>query len=218
MKNTLKIAIFGATGHVGSQLVNLALAQGHTVTAFMRTPAKLAQAGVQVGHGRLRVLRGDVRDAEQIAGAVSGQDAVISAIGRSQGAQADLLGLLAQNLLTAMQTHDVSRLISLAGVGVLTKSDQLDVGAQFKRYLLQLLNAQQMADAQRHAALLQASELCWTLVRPSRLTDQPPSGSYRCGSLKLGLNAQIARADLADFMLKLATQGGFEREAPMLSY
>lgn len=40
----MKIIVFGATGGVGQHVVTLAQAAGHDVTAFVRTPEKLAAA------------------------------------------------------------------------------------------------------------------------------------------------------------------------------
>jgi putative NADH-flavin reductase len=59
--------------------VKQALEAGHEVTAYVRDPAKLG-----VTHQRLRVTRGDVRDAAAVAQAVAGQDAVLSALGPSK--------------------------------------------------------------------------------------------------------------------------------------
>lgn len=48
----MKIAVLGATGQTGQYLVNQALQQGHTVTAIVRNPGKLA-----VHHDNLKVMR-----------------------------------------------------------------------------------------------------------------------------------------------------------------
>lgn len=47
----MKIAVLGATGQTGQELVQQALQQGHTVTAIVRNPAKLT-----VTHDNLKVL------------------------------------------------------------------------------------------------------------------------------------------------------------------
>ena len=72
----MKLAIFGATGGTGRELVTQALAQGHEVTAFARTPTKLA-----LHHERLRVVEGNVLDYAAVEQAVIGQDAVLCALG-----------------------------------------------------------------------------------------------------------------------------------------
>jgi putative NADH-flavin reductase len=72
----MKLLIFGATGGTGRQLVEQALAQGHAVTAFVRNPAKF-----HVSHANLRVAQGDVLRYDTVEPAVTGQDAVLSALG-----------------------------------------------------------------------------------------------------------------------------------------
>lgn len=74
----MSVVVFGATGPLGRCVVNTALAAGHQVTAFVRTPARLEP------HPRLREFTGDVLDASAVAAAVAGHDAVISALGHSQ--------------------------------------------------------------------------------------------------------------------------------------
>lgn len=61
----MKVTIFGATGTIGRFLVDQALAQGHTVTAFTRAPDKIKQSA-----RNLHVLNGDVRDPVAVAEAV----------------------------------------------------------------------------------------------------------------------------------------------------
>ena len=75
----MKIVVFGASGGTGVQIVQQALAAGYNVTAFVRTPARLT-----VQHPRLTVFQGDVLDADQVARAIQGQEAVISALGPSR--------------------------------------------------------------------------------------------------------------------------------------
>ena len=70
----MRVVMFGANGGLGRQLVLRALATGHEVTAFIR------QGGGSVPQG-VRTVIGDVLDAEGVAGAVAGQEAVLDAIG-----------------------------------------------------------------------------------------------------------------------------------------
>lgn len=72
----MKLLIFGASGATGRVLVSAALAKGHAVTAFARTPSKLA-----VSHENLRVIVGDVADHQAVTHAVSGHEAVFSCLG-----------------------------------------------------------------------------------------------------------------------------------------
>lgn len=206
----MKLAVFGATGKTGLEVVRQALDAGHEVTAFARSPAKL-----RVEHEQLRVVQGDVlRDPAAIDEAVRGQDAVISTLGSGKGT----LTTFARNVIPAMERHDVRRIVSLVGAGVPDAADQDSLGRTFMRTLMKVAARDVLADAEHHAELLRATGLEWTLVRPPRLTEGPQRGEYRhAPAMKLGPKSTISRADLANFMLELATGGGYVRQAPMVS-
>src|SRR5262245_43453875 len=69
----MKIALIGGTGFVGSAILNEALERGHQVTALARNASKYTP------HERLTVVTADAQDAAQVARAVAGHDAVLSA-------------------------------------------------------------------------------------------------------------------------------------------
>lgn len=71
----MKLVVFGVTGGTGRQVVEQALAVGHTVTAVARRPE-----AITLQHKRLTVIRGDVLEAETLPQAIAGQDVVISAV------------------------------------------------------------------------------------------------------------------------------------------
>ncbi|HJV13829.1 MAG TPA: NAD(P)H-binding protein [Propionibacteriaceae bacterium] len=86
----MNVAVFGATGAIGSLTVNELLADGHTVTAYARNPEKIPS-----GWGNcVRVIIGELSDADAIDRAVQGADAVVSALGPSLDRKATGLPLV----------------------------------------------------------------------------------------------------------------------------
>ena len=214
----MKLAVFGATGRTGRHIIEQALAAGHEVTAFVRDPSKLADVGLPAHHERLAVVEGDVQDADRVAEAVEGADAVLSALGHTKTSAKDVQTVGTRHLLRAMEEHGVKRLISETGAGVADERDgKRSLGARLMGGMLKLLAPDVLEDAEGHAAALRASDARWTMVRAPRLTNGPHTGLYRTGYLDLGPGAKVPRADVADFMLKLALEGGYEREAPMIT-
>src|SRR6266853_533193 len=71
----MRIFVIGATGHTGTQIVDLALSRGHEATAFVRSPHKIRRQDQ-----RLKVLAGDPRSVEQLASALPGHDIVLLAL------------------------------------------------------------------------------------------------------------------------------------------
>jgi len=68
------------------------------------------------------------------------------------------------------------------------------------------------------AQLVQASDLDWTIVRVSILNDNPKSGNVRVGYLGSGkVDVQLARADMAGFILDELKNAKYIRQMPVLS-
>src|SRR4051794_23817215 len=75
----MKLFVIGATGRTGQEIVQQALARGHQVTAFFRSPENITAKSE-----RLTVLKGNVLDENQLFNAMQNHDAVISTLGRAR--------------------------------------------------------------------------------------------------------------------------------------
>ncbi len=111
-----KILLVGATGFVGSAILKEALSRGHLVTAILRTPAKLT-----LEDDKLRVVAGDVMDAQLIAKEAKGQDAVISAYnpGWTNPALYEDTLKAYTSIIEGVKAAGVQRLLVVGGAGTL---------------------------------------------------------------------------------------------------
>jgi putative NADH-flavin reductase len=101
----MKVAVIGASGNIGSQIVAEALSRGHTITAVARNPERVATlAG-------LTAVRGDLADPSGFAAALKGHDAIVSAV-RFKSFQP-------AQLIDAVKSSGVKRLIVVGGAGSL---------------------------------------------------------------------------------------------------
>lgn len=207
----MKLTIFGASGRTGRVLVDQALAAGHAVTAFVRDPAKLP-----VKHDRLTAVQGDATDPAAVARAVAGADAVLCAIGHTKNSPADMQAVATRNIIAAMQKHNVKRLVSLTGAGVPAPQDEPKMFDHFMRFALATFSGKVLRDAVAHVKLIQASSLEWIVVRGPMLTDGPHTGQYKVGWVGMKAKPQVARADVADFMLKQAADTTYLGKMPMI--
>ena len=154
----MKLALFGANGMIGSRILSEALRRGHQVTAVVRDPAKFA-----VRHKNLTVVKGDVLDADSVASAVKGHDAVLSAVGPST----DVITGAARSLNDGLTRAGVKRLVVVGGSGSLEVAPgiQLIDSPQFPKEWL--------APARAHSAALamfrKNTTLDWTNVSPPAL-------------------------------------------------
>jgi putative NADH-flavin reductase len=189
----MKLTVFGATGGTGRHLVEQALAADHDVTAVVRDPARLPQ----IGHPRLEPVVADVLDPEAIAGSVTGQDAVVSALGPRPGAGGSICADGASSIITAMRAAGTRRLIVVTASGhVVDEGDGPFTRLLFKPLLRRFLR-ETFLDFARTEEVLRASGLDWTIMRPPRLTNggRRPYRTSNDRNVRGGIT--IARADLA---------------------
>jgi putative NADH-flavin reductase len=109
----MKLVVLGATGGTGSQVVAQALAAGHIVTALVRRPA-----AVTLQHPRLEVIQGDVLEPATLAQPISRQDALVSALGVTKAGPTTLFSTGIANIMQAMQSAQVRRLICVSASGL----------------------------------------------------------------------------------------------------
>lgn len=170
-----KIAIIGATGRAGSQLLEEALRRGHSVTAIARDTSKIgAHAGVVSKNV-------DVLDAAALQDAVAGHDVVISAVHFATVPASALIGPVKQ--------AGVKRLLVVGGAGSLLLPDGTRVidsagfPAEYK--------AEASAGAAFLDALRQEKELDWTFLSPSALFVE----GERTGKFRIGKDDLLVSAD-----------------------
>lgn len=110
------IILIGASGFVGSAILEEALNRGHKVTALVRNPEK-----IQVKNENLTVLAVDATDVEALSKVVAGKDAVISAYNPGWG-NPRLYEEILENypkIIEGVKKAGVQRLLVVGGAGVL---------------------------------------------------------------------------------------------------
>jgi len=191
----MKLAIFGSTGKTGIELVKQALEEGHTVTAFVRDPARLA-----IENEKLTFVKGDVFDPVSVAQAIKDQDAVVCALGVGSDLKKTTVRTTGTiNIISGMQKNNVKRLIVLTAMGVGESWDDLSL---FNKFFFATLLKSSRDDHETQEAAVKESGLDWTIIRPSGLTETPRTGVYEVGENIPATTSKIARADVADLVIK----------------
>jgi len=195
----MKLAVFGATGNTGIEIVRQALEQGHLVSAFVRDPARMP-----LEDERLTITTGDAFDPYSVAQAVQGQDAVVCALGAGSDLKKTTVRTTGTiNIIRAMQEHQVKRLIVITAMGVGESWDDLSL---FNKVFFATLLKNSRNDHEAQEAAVKESGLDWTIIRPSGLTDTPRTGVYEVGENIAAKTSKIARADIADLIIKELAQ------------
>ncbi len=209
----MKLVIFGATGTIGRQVVEQALEQGHTVTAFARNPAKL-----DLQHPQLTRYPGDVMDLPAVEQAVRGQDAVVCVLGSGKKLTGTIRSAGTRQIIQAMENVGVRRLICQSTLGVGESWGNLDF--YWKYVMFGFILRQVFADHERQERIVKQSGLDWTIVRPGAFIDGPRTGQYRYSfpATDQTIQLKISRADVADFILKQLSDQSSLHQTPSLSY
>lgn len=212
-KPALNILVIGATGGTGRKIISEALAQGHEVTALVRSIEK----GYALTGATLVV--GDARDQNLLRDALKGKDAVISALGTpvSPFREVTLLSTATQALVNAMKAEHVSRLICITGIGA---GDSLGHGGfLFDNLILPLLLRHVYADKNRQEAIIRNSGLDWTLVRPTILNDKSPRNAVRAlTDLSDFHGGTVSRTDVAKFVLNQLKSNTWLHSSPLITW
>ena len=202
-----KIAIIGATGRAGSQLLEEALRRGHSVTAIARHACTLGQ------RDGVRALDVDVSDAAALEQALAGHDVVLSA--------AHFAPIEAEAVLGPVKRAGVKRLLVVGGAGSLLLPDGSRVidspgfPAEYK--------AEASAGSTWLETLRQEKALDWSFLSPSaEFVEGPRSGAFRLGKDDLLVSAQgrswISFADFAIAMLDEVEKPAHSRQRFTVGY
>jgi uncharacterized protein YbjT (DUF2867 family) len=205
----MKLTIFAATGGIGRQLLEQAVAAGHEVTVAVRNPDKLSR--------QVRSVTVDLGapDPAVLESAVHGADAVLSGLGPRSSADAGIVSQGTGAIAAAMQATGVRRIVvvSAAPVGTVASPGRPNPAKHdpgdgfFMRHLFshiaKIVFGKGYADLAVMEDNLAKSDLDWTVVRPPRLIDKPLTANYRTA---LDQNVRggwsIPRADVAHLMLE----------------
>jgi putative NADH-flavin reductase len=178
----------------------------------VRDPSKLTDKRRTV-----EVVEADVLDPENVSKAVAGADAVVSVIGHTKTTPRDLQRRGAGNIVAAMRSHGVRRLVVLTGAGVRFPDDAPGAMDVVIRFALKLLQPAVLADSEAYAEVVKDSGLDWTIVRAPMLHDGPASPQYTVGHVGKGPGPRASRDTVARFILDVLERGSHVGEAPMVS-
>lgn len=196
----MKIALIGATGFVGAAVLEELLQRGHAVTALARSPEKL------LPRPGLTAIRADVRDAAEVASAVRGHDAVISAYNPGWNEPELYAEFLRGHgaIVDGVKRAGVARFLVVGGAGSLYVAPgvQLVDTPAFLDHVPPNIVPGARAARDALTALRSESALDWSFVSPPvGLAPGERSGKYRLGSEEVLMDGEnpagISVADLA---------------------
>ena len=198
----MRILVIGASQGTGALAVQTALDRGHQVTAFARSPQKLA-----LEHAKLKKVTGDFHRADSVEAAVPGHDAVlVTASATRLRAFKDNPRYFSQGtgyVIDAMKKTGTRRLVVLSALGV---GETRRLLHPIARALTDLFLKTAFEDHARQEELVRASGLEWVVARPNRLTNGPASGRSTKTFAIEHVPHSISRRDVAAFLVDACEQ------------
>ncbi|WP_342420260.1 NAD(P)H-binding protein [Paenibacillus sp. FSL E2-0178] len=210
----MDIVVFGASGKIGSAIVEEALKRKHEVTAAVRKPEAFS-----IQHDRLKVVAADLLDPATVTAALHGHEEVISAFRPAPGHENDLLQA-ADSLLTGMRVAGLQRLIVIGGAGSLkTESgewlmDTADFPEDYRPLATAHANAYE---------IYRGSELDYTyLSPPAAIIAGRRTGQFRIGLDRLIVDengrSSISIQDFAVAVIDELEEGNFSKTRFTVGY
>ncbi|MGI9272259.1 MAG: NAD(P)-dependent oxidoreductase [Woeseiaceae bacterium] len=223
--DSLDIVIYGATGKIGSRVVQEALDRGHRVTAVSRNPAQ-----IEMQHDNLAAVKGDLLDKASVTEIVTGQDVVIlsvrGVIGDSGSPESALQFIAAEMLADALFRMDdhAPRLIHVGGSGSLEVEPGVPYAAKLPKIMLpKKLEVEILGQILVLEFFRKVDDVKWTYVTPPKnFTNGPRTGVFRIGGSRALQDergkTRVSRADFAVALIDEAEQAKHIRQQISVAY
>lgn len=221
----LDILVYGATGKVGTHVVDEALNRGHTVSAVSRDPSRITQQ-----HANLQAVKGDLLDDDSIAALIADQDVVIVSvrgiIGGSKNPEDALQRIAVEKIVNALRAMGAGapRLIHVGGSGSL----EVEPGVLYadkipKAFIPKSLELEIAGQVLALDYLRGVNDVSWTYATPAKnFTNGKRTGVFQIGGDALLENdrgkSRISRADFAVALIDEAENAAFVRQRFSVAY
>jgi uncharacterized protein len=190
----VNICLFGATGRVGSVILENTLLNNYPLKVLARSPKN-----IHYPSNDLTIIEGNVLNESDVAAAIRGSDVVISALNTDGGTT---LSEATPLIIKQMEKQGLKRIITIGTAGILQARTQ----PQLFRFQSSESRRKSTRDAEEHLKtylMLKASKLDWTVVCPTYLPIGERKGHYRYEVDFLPENpSSISIFDTADFTYK----------------
>lgn len=210
----MRILVVGGSRGIGLEVCRIAAARGH----FVRSMSRASRAADNLGK-TYEAVNGDALNAADISRALEGIDVVVQALGVPQSLDfilkpVTLFSKATRVLLPAMKQAGVTKLVAVTGFGAGDSRGAINI---LQRPVFDLVFRNAYDDKSTQERLIEESDLEWLIVRPGVLMNWPTTGKYTVlNRQKEWRNGIVARADVADFIVKQIEADTLNREKPVI--
>jgi len=221
----LKILVYGASGKVGTHVVEEALNRGHYVTAVSRDPSRITRSDPH-----LSVVKGNILDPASVADLVDGQDVVIvsvrGVIGKSGNPEETVARIGVENVVDALRAEGdgAARLIHVGGSGSLEVAPgKLYADSLPKLFIPKKLETEIAGQVLALRYLRTVSDVDWCYATPPKnFTNGKRTGNFRIGGDQVLTDkwgrSRVSRADFAVALINEAETAEHTRQRFSVAY
>jgi putative NADH-flavin reductase len=223
--DSLKILVYGASGKVGTHIVEEALNRGHLVTAVSRDPARITRRDPH-----LSVVKGNILDPDSVASLVAGQDVVIvsvrGVIGKSGNPGQTVARIGVEKVVDALRAEGdgAARLLHVGGSGSLEVAPgKLYADTLPRLFIPKKLETEIAGQVQALEYLRTVKDVDWCYVTPPKnFTNGKRTGKFRIGGDRVMKDkwgrSRVSRADFAVALIDEAETGAHPRQRISIAY
>lgn len=196
----MKIAVVGATGPTGLEVVAQGLARGHEIVAYIRRPEALAPAT------NLTVIGGQLEDTEKFASAITGCEVLICTLGTRSMKERTFMSDHIPMVSDAMKRAGLNRMVLMGALG----GGEVPANAYwFSKMIFKFMSKYIFGDRTVCENDLDKTEIKWSAAYPAFLTHGPKLHQpdvVDMNVLKDVWGMRISRATVASVLLDLAEE------------
>lgn len=207
--STLKVAIIGGSGKIGSHLVKEFVNRSINVKLLLRTPEK-----VPVKSNLITIIKGDARSYESIEMLMQDCSVLINLIGQPKG-EPPVFSKVAENIVRASIITGTQRYISVSGLGLTTPYDQKRLYTRLITKFIHTLLPKIREDKKKEYGIISQSNLNWTIVRIPmfKLLNKPASSEINESDCP---GTKVNGLSLIHFLIDQINDTTFWRKAPFV--
>lgn len=209
----MNIAVIGATGATGLEFLQQALEAGHNLTALVRSPEK-----VTIQHPNLQIIKGSALEINDVAKAVTGQDAIFIALGTGKDAIKSTIRQDGTRVVVdaLKQSGEKPFLVVMSSLGTNESFRQVRF---YWRMSLPFILGNVFADHAVQEEIVRESGLPHIFLRPTNLGEDAPIGNITpiTPPKMVPVWPAVTRADVVTYALQVLQNPSAAPEAVALA-
>lgn len=208
----MKITLLGASGRIGSQLLELALQNGHEVVAYVRDSKR-----IKVTHPNLTTVEGELSNIPRLKSVIENCEVVVSALAPPRKRTYQYLPIYDGHkaVMSLMKWNGVKRFITIGTPSIKFKDDKTSMTTTIPGLLTRFVYPKPYKEAVSIGEAIQESDLDWTVVR----VVAPVAKDTKPAKVTFGdknVHFSISRKRIAEFILDEIGQGKYIRSMPII--